>query len=61
MVALPFSSGFNLDLLHCRQILYHMSHQGSLSQNGHHQNVYKQYMVERVWRKGSPLTLLVEL
>ena len=41
-VALSFSRGFNLDLLHCRQILYHMSHQGSLSQNGHHQKVYKQ-------------------
>ena len=41
-VALPFSKGLNLDLLHCRQILYHVSHQGSLSQNGHHQKVYKQ-------------------
>ena len=29
------------------------------SQNGHHQNFYKQYMPERVWRKGNPLTLLV--
>ena len=23
--------GINLDLLHCRQILYHLSHQGSLN------------------------------
>ena len=23
------------------------------------QNVYKQYMLERMWRKGNPLTLLV--
>ena len=27
-------------------------------QNAHHQKVYKQ-MLERVWRKGNPLTLLV--
>ena len=29
------------------------------SQNGCDPKVYKQYMVERVWRKGNPLTLLV--
>ena len=29
------------------------------SQNGHHQKIYKQQMLERVWRKGNPLTLLV--
>ena len=29
-----------------------------ISQNGHHQKIYKQ-MLERVWRKGNPLTLLV--
>ena len=29
------------------------------SQNGHHQSVYEQSMLERVWRKGNPLTLLV--
>ena len=28
-------------------------------QNGHHQNVYKQQMLERVWRKGNPLKLLL--
>ena len=28
-------------------------------QNGCHQNVYKQYILERMWRKGNPLTLLV--
>ena len=34
-VTIPFSretfltQGFNLSLLHCRQILYHLSHQGS--------------------------------
>ena len=28
-------------------------------QNGHHQKVYKQQMVERVWRKRIPPTLLV--
>ena len=28
-VAIPFSRGSNLSLLHCRQILYHLSHQGS--------------------------------
>ena len=27
-------------------------------QNGHHQKVYKQ-MLERVWRKGNPLALLM--
>ena len=28
-------------------------------QNGHHQKVYKQLMLERVWTKGNPPTLLV--
>ena len=32
------------------------SHAG---QNGCYQKVYKQQMLERVWRKGNPLTLLV--
>ena len=31
------------------------------SQNGHHQKVYKQQKLERVWRKGNPPTLLVGL
>ena len=26
---------------------------------GHHQKVYKQQMLEKVWRKGNPLALLV--
>ena len=30
-----------------------------ISQNGCDPKVYKQYMLERVWRKGNPLTLLV--
>ena len=29
------------------------------SKNGHHQKIYKQQMLERVWRKGNPLALLV--
>ena len=29
------------------------------SQKGHHQKIYKQQMLERVWRKGNPLALLV--
>jgi len=29
------------------------------SQNGNHQKVYKEWMLERVWIKGNPLTLLV--
>ena len=29
------------------------------SLNGCYPKVYKQYMLERVWRKGNPLTLLV--
>ena len=29
------------------------------SQNGCYSKVYKQYMLERVWRKRNPLTLLV--
>ena len=29
------------------------------SQNGHHQKVYKQQMLEKMWRKGNPLALLV--
>ena len=28
-------------------------------QNGHHEKVYKQSMLKRLWRKGNPLTLLV--
>ena len=28
------------------------------SQNGHHQKVYKQYMLESMWRKGNALALL---
>ena len=32
------------------------SHNG---QNGCDQKVYKQYILERVWRKGNPFTLLV--
>ena len=28
-------------------------------QNGHHEKVYKQEMLERVWRKGNALVLLV--
>ena len=27
--------------------------------NGHHQKIYKQQMLERMWRKGNPLALLV--
>ena len=30
-----------------------------ISQNACHQKVSKQYMLERVWRKGNPLTVLV--
>ena len=29
------------------------------SQNGQHQNVYKQEMLERIWRKGTVLALYV--
>ena len=29
--------------------------------DGHHQKVYQQYMLERVQRKGNPLTLLVAM
>ena len=28
-------------------------------QNGHHQNIYKQSMLEKMWRKGSPPAFLV--
>ena len=28
-------------------------------QNGHHQKIYKQHMLERVWRKGNPFALLM--
>ena len=31
------------------------------SQNGCGPKVYKKYMLERVWRKGNPLTLLVRM
>ena len=29
------------------------------SHNGHHQKMYKQYMLERMWKKGNSLALLV--
>ena len=29
------------------------------SQNGHHQKIHKQQMLERVWREENPSTLLV--
>ena len=29
------------------------------SKNGHHQKIYKQQMLEMVWRKGNPLALLM--
>ena len=29
------------------------------SKDGRYPKVYKQYMLERVWRKGNPLTVLV--
>ena len=29
------------------------------SQNGHYQTIYKEYVLERVWRKGTMLVLLV--
>ena len=35
------------------EVPFHTTH------NGCDPKVYKQYMVERVWRKGNPLTLLV--
>ena len=28
--------------------------------NGHHQKVCKQYMLEKVWRKGNPPTVFVQ-
>ena len=37
--------GLNLGLQHCRQILHHVSHQGS--------------PLEKEWRKGGPPTLLM--
>ena len=40
------TQGLNLGLPHCRQILYHLSHREA-------------QMLERVWRKGNPLALLV--
>ena len=29
------------------------------SQNGHYQTIYKEYVLERVWRRGTMLVLLV--
>ena len=29
------------------------------SQNGHHQKVYKQQMLDRLWRRGNPVTQLM--
>ena len=30
-------------------------------QNGPHQKIYTQYMLERVWRKGKPIAQLLEM
>ena len=30
-------------------------------EHGRHQKIYKQYILEKVWKKGNPLTLLVEM
>ena len=56
-------------LLHCRQILYHLSYRNAnqkrnavsshSSQNGHNQKVYKQLVLGKVWRKAKRLTLSV--
>ena len=46
-----------LNITHANQNYNEVSlHTG---QNGHHQNIHKQEMLERVWRKGNPLALLV--
>ena len=39
--------------------LNHNDTESHAGQNGHHQKVYKQYMLKRLWRKGNSLTLLV--
>ena len=31
------------------------------SQDGHHQKIYRQQILEKMWRKGNPPTLLVEM
>ena len=31
------------------------------SKNGHHQKIYKQEILDRMWKKGNPLALLVEM
>ena len=36
------------------QIKIKMRISSHTSQNGHHQNVYKQYVLERVWKKREP-------
>ena len=41
------------------QIKTTMRYQLHAGQNGCYPKVYKQSMLERVWRKGNPLTLLV--
>ena len=33
------------------------NYQRNASQNGYHQNIYKQEVLQRVWRKGNPPTL----
>ena len=41
----------------CKSKLYEIT--SHTNQNGHHQKVYKQKMLERVWGKGNTLALLV--
>ena len=41
----------------CKSKLYEIT--SHTNQNGHHQKVYKQKMLERGWRKGNTLALLV--
>ena len=55
------TQGLNPGLLHCRQILYHLSHQGSpidwivapYSEEGEHSSIYKLEFPEKRWNTTS--------
>ena len=56
------SGGHTCFLSDYRLFLFAVLHNAILphtDQNSHHQKVYKQEMLETVWRKGNPPTLLM--
>ena len=48
------AQGLNLGLLHCRQILYHLSHQRNIFYNIGIYNIYIMFMLHMMWCREPP-------